>query len=87
MSSTSRCGPTGSAIEAFWQSFLIIFREGLEAILVIGAIVAFLLKTGHRERLRSIWWGVALALIASAGTAVVLVTILYAMPATREIIE
>src|SRR6185503_9393779 len=76
-----------SGIEAFWQSFLIIFREGLEAILVIGAIVAFLLKTGHRERLRSIWWGVGLALLASAGTAVVLVTILYAMPVAREIIE
>jgi len=79
--------PTGSGIEAFSQSFLIIFREGLEAILVIGAIVAFLLKTGHRERLRSIWWGVGLGLAASAVTAVVLVTVLYAMPATREIIE
>lgn len=79
--------PTGSGIEAFWQSFLIIFREGLEAILVIGAIVAFLLKTGHRERLRSIWLGVALALAASAVTAVVLKTALAAMPATREVIE
>jgi high-affinity iron transporter len=79
--------PTGSGIEALWQSFLIIFREGLEAILVIGAIVAFLLKTGHRERLKAIWWGVGLALLASGVTAVVLVTILRAMPATREIIE
>jgi high-affinity iron transporter len=79
--------PTGSGIEAFWQSFLIIFREGLEAILVIGAIVAFLIKSGHRERLRSIWLGVALALVASGVTAVILVTILQAMPATREIIE
>jgi high-affinity iron transporter len=79
--------PTGSGIEAFWQSFLIIFREGLEAILVIGAIVAFLLKTGHRERLRSIWIGVAIALVASAITAIVLKTLLSAMPATREVIE
>ena len=79
--------PTGSGWEAFWQSFLIIFREGLEAILVIGAIVAFLLKTGHRERLRSIWIGVGAALAASAVTAIVLKTILSAMPATREVIE
>ena len=79
--------PTGSGVAAFWQSFLIIFREGLEAILVIGAIVAFLLKTGHRERLKSIWWGIGLALVASAVTAVVLMTILAAMPATREVIE
>jgi high-affinity iron transporter len=79
--------PTGSGFQAFWASFLIIFREGLEAILVIGAIVAFLLKTGHRERLRSIWIGVGAALAASAVTAVILKTLLSAMPATREVIE
>jgi high-affinity iron transporter len=79
--------PTGSGIEAFWQSFLIILREGFEAILVIGAVVTFLLKTGHRERLRSIWIGVGAALIASALTAIVLKTILASIPASREIIE
>jgi high-affinity iron transporter len=78
---------TGSGYEAFVQSFLIILREGFEAILVIGAVVAFLLKTGHRERLREIWTGVALGLVASAVTAVVLKTVLGAMPASREIIE
>ncbi len=79
--------PTGTGLEAFWQSFLIILREGFEAILVIGAVVTFLLKTGHRERLRSIWIGVIGALVASAITAVVLKTILSSIPASREIIE
>jgi high-affinity iron transporter len=79
--------PAGSGWEAFWQSFLIILREGFEAILVVGAVVAFLIKTGHRERLRNIWWGVGYALLASAATAVVLKTMLSAMPASREIIE
>jgi high-affinity iron transporter len=79
--------PTGSGTEAFWQSFLIILREGFEAILVVGAIVAFLMKTGHRERLRSIWIGVGYALLASAGTAIVLKTLLAAVPASREFIE
>jgi high-affinity iron transporter len=79
--------PAGSGWEAFWQSFLIILREGFEAILVVGAVVAFLIKTGHRERLRNIWWGVTYALLASAATAVVLKTVLAAMPASREIIE
>ena len=79
--------PSGSGREAFWQSFLIILREGFEAILVIGAIVTFLIKTGHRDRLRSIWAGVAYALVASAGTAIVLSTLLSAVPASREIIE
>ena len=79
--------PAGSGSEAFFQSLLIILREGFEAILVIGAVVAFLLKTGHRERLRSIWIGIALALVCSGLTAVVLRTVLRAIPATQEIIE
>ena len=79
------------ATSGFWgnllQSLLIILREGLEAILVVGAVVTFLIKTGHRERLRSIWVGVGAALVASAITAVILATVLRALPATREIIE
>jgi high-affinity iron transporter len=80
-------GPPASGFGAFMQSLLIILREGLEAILVIGAVVAFLIKTGHRERLKSIWVGVGLALGASAVTAVVMATALRALPATREVVE
>jgi high-affinity iron transporter len=72
---------------AFWQSFLIILREGFEAILVIGAVVAFLIKMGHRERLRSIWLGVVLAIVASAVTALLIKTIFAAMPLSRELVE
>ena len=72
---------------AFFQSFLIILREGFEAILVVGAVVAFLIKMGHREQLRSVWTGIALALVASAATAVALRTLFIAMPASREIVE
>jgi high-affinity iron transporter len=79
--------PTTGAWSAFLESFLIILREGFEAILVVGAVVAFLLKTGHRERLRSIWFGVAGALVASGATAVVVATVLSAVPASREVIE
>ncbi len=73
--------------EAFFQSFLIILREGFEAILVLGAVVAFLIKTGHRERLRSVWIGLTLGVLASAATAVVLKTLLGAMPASRSLVE
>jgi high-affinity iron transporter len=79
--------PTGSGFEAFWQSLLIILREGFEAILVIGAIVTFLIKTGHRERLRSIWIGSGWGLLASGVTAVALKTLLSAAPVSRELIE
>jgi high-affinity iron transporter len=83
----SLTAPAGSGVEAFWQSFLIIVREGFEAILVIGAIVAFLIKTGNRDRLRSIWVGVWMGIVASAVTAVILRTVLSAIPASSEFIE
>jgi high-affinity iron transporter len=79
--------PAGNAWSAFLQSFLIILREGFEAILVVGAVVAFLIKTGHREQLRAIWIGSAIGILASLGTAVVLATALSALPASSEIIE
>jgi high-affinity iron transporter len=72
---------------AFLQSLLIILREGLEAILVVGAVATFLIRTGNRHRLRAIWIGCGLAVVASAVTAVILQTVLRALPATREIIE
>jgi high-affinity iron transporter len=71
---------------AFLQSLLIIVREGFEAILVVGAVVAFLIKMGHRERLKSIWIGVALGVAASAATAVILATVFAYLPASREIV-
>ena len=79
--------PTSGGWSAFLESFLIILREGFEAILVVGAVVAFLLKTGHREQLKSIWVGVGIGLAASAVTAVILRTALKAAPASSEIIE
>ena len=79
--------PAASGWSAFWQSFLIILREGFEAILVVGAVVTLLVKTGHRDRLRAVWTGVGLGLAASGATAVVLATVLRALPASREVIE
>ncbi len=79
--------PTGSGFKAFWQSLLIILREGFEAILVIGAMAALLIKTGNRQRLRSLWLGSAWGLVASAATALALKTLLSAAPMSRELIE
>ncbi len=79
--------PSEGGWSTFLQSLLIILREGFEAILVVGAVVTFLIKTGHRERLRSIWIGVALGLAASAVMAIVLQRFFSRLPASREIIE
>jgi high-affinity iron transporter len=79
--------PTSTTWGVFLESFLIIVREGFEAILVLGAVVAFLIKTGNRARLRDIWIGTGLGLGASALLAVLMRTILVAVPASREVIE
>lgn len=71
----------------FLESYLIILREGFEAILVLGAVVAFLLKTGHRERVRDIWIGSIAGVVASLILAVLLRTALAAVPASRDLIE
>lgn len=72
---------------AFVESLLIILREGFEAILILGAIIAFLVRTGNQGRVREIWMGAWAGVLASALLAVVLRTALANAPASREVIE
>ncbi len=54
------------------SSFLITLREGLEAALIIGIILAYLARTGNRQGFKPVWLGALLAIVASliAGTAI-----------------
>ena len=56
----------------FLGAFGIIVREGLEAILVIAAIIAYLVKSGNRKSLRSVYIGAAAGILASFAAAAVL---------------
>ncbi|NDE71281.1 MAG: iron transporter [Actinobacteria bacterium] len=47
------------------SSFLIALREGLEAALIVGILIAYVVKTSRRHLLAPIWTGVGIALLLS----------------------
>lgn len=46
-------------------SLLITLREGLEAALIVGIILAYLSKTGNRDKFGVVWAGVGLSVVMS----------------------
>jgi high-affinity iron transporter len=59
-------------VGAFLGQYLIGLREGLEAALVVSILVAFLVKSGRKERLGQVWLGVVAAVVLSVGFGFVL---------------
>jgi high-affinity iron transporter len=80
-------GDQTSPFNLFVQSFVIMLREGLEAILIVGALMTFLSKMGASQRKRDIHIGVGAAVGASILTAIALETIFVLSPAHREALE
>jgi high-affinity iron transporter len=76
-----------SPANLFLQSFVILLREGLEAILLVGALMTFLVKMGAAHRKRDINAGVGAAVGASLLTAFALETVFQLTPAKREALE
>lgn len=72
---------------AFSSALIILFREGLEAILVLAAIAAFMGKTGRGDALRYMHAGWIAALALGAVTWVVSTWLLAISGATRELTE
>ncbi len=57
---------------AFAGAFGIIVREGLEAMLVIGAIVAYLVKAGQKKSLKHVYLGAVIGVVCSFVVAAIL---------------
>ena len=80
-------GGYGSAIATFIAAFGIIVREGIEAILVIGAIIAYLVRSGNKKSLRLVYIGSILGVVCSFVAAWILTITLAASQAPQEIVE
>jgi len=76
-----------SKTSLFLNSLIIITREGFEAILIVSALAAYLVKIGHRDKVRVIYQSAIVAVLASLAIAFLFQTLLKAFPASREVLE
>lgn len=72
---------------SYISGLLILLREGLEAILVLAAILAFLRNTGQESAVRSVNIGWGLALLAGLGTWALAAYVIDVSGAQRELLE
>src|SRR6476469_2984088 len=72
----ARCRP-------MFEAFSVTLREGVEAALVVGIIVAFLRREGYERHLGAVWAGIGAATAASLLGALVL----YRWAVNEEVFE
>ena len=80
-------GGEQSGWSMFLYSLLIILREGLEALLIVAAIVAYMVKNNHHDKLPVIRQSVYVALAASVVTAFIFQLIFENSGQNRELLE
>jgi len=54
------------------STFVIALREGLEAALIVGILVAYIVRTDRRHLIKPLWSGVTAAIAASLGLGAIL---------------
>ncbi|WP_223455419.1 MULTISPECIES: cytochrome c/FTR1 family iron permease [unclassified Pseudomonas] len=72
---------------SYISGLLILLREGLEAILVLAAILAFLRNTGQQAAVRSVNVGWGLAFVAGLGTWALAAYVIDVSGSQRELLE
>jgi len=72
---------------AFTSSFAVIFREGLESVLVLGAILTYLEASRNTRFKKYVYYGVVIAIGATAVTWVIASYLITISGANRELIE
>jgi high-affinity iron transporter len=77
----------GSAASTFLGAFTILVREGLEALLIVVAMLAFLRKADRPEMVRPVHWGWVLALLAGLATWWAATNLIAISGASRELTE
>lgn len=77
----------GSSVTTFVGAFTVLLREGLEALLIIVAMIAFLDKAKRRDALAYVHWGWAGALVAGGVTWAVATYAITISGASRELTE
>ena len=71
----------------FVASLLILLREGFEAILVVAAIAAYLIRSGNQRLTRVVYWSAVTAVAVSALLAVALQKLFSISGASQEMLE
>ena len=85
---TANKAPVNRDWLTFLTAFGLLVREGLEAILVIVAIVAYLIKTGNKHMLKGVYLGSFAAILASIVLAWALETLMGEQSGVaRELLE
>ena len=72
---------------AFVSSFAIIFREGLESVLILGAIITYLEASRNHKFKKFVHYGIGLAIGATAVTWILASYVIEISGANRELIE
>jgi len=76
-----------AAVKSFINAFIILTREGVEALLVVTALLMYLNRLGQPEGKRSIYIGLIVAVVATVATWAALQWVIAQAGLTQELIE